>query len=260
MSRYTTKIIDLVKYYNNYDDIPISSQIENSLPYIFNFNYPIWSETYRRTLEKKIILRYFNKEIGLETIALWQIYLEERLNSIMPYYNELYKTVSKDYDWLSDINLKETFEGNKKVIENVKDNFIGDGSITATNTNNSNVNEEVSGNNTKTQKSLKSDLPQATLNGLDYGSESIEDESLDNRLDNRTSTATQNDTSSSSNNTNSNNTKDLNSNVDDLYSRIKTGLTGNRTLTELNMQYRDSLINIDNMIVNELKDLFMMIY
>lgn len=259
MSKYTTQLRFIIEN-NSTEGNTISQRITESCSKIFNFDYPIWSETYKPVLERKILLRYFNKEIGLETVGLWKLYMEERFNSIMPYYNQLYKTVAVEYEWLIDTDITETFEGNKKVLENVKDNFIGQNTSTSNDKMNNKVDEKTIGTNTKTQKSIKSDYPQAPIGNVDYATDSIEDTGTDNRTDTSNVTGEQTNTNNSTNNANSNNIKDLNSNVDDLYTRIKKGLNGSKTMTELNEQFRASLINIDNLIVNEFKDLFMMIY
>lgn len=112
MSTYTTQLRWIVEQYT-YDnaDKTLSERINLALPKLFDFDYPIWQEGYRTTLERKIVMHYINKEIGLETVALFKLYLEERLNLIMPYYNSLYETVAKSYDYLVDIDYTETYTG-----------------------------------------------------------------------------------------------------------------------------------------------------
>ena len=108
MSKYTTQVRWIIEQATSGNDsLPISKRIELACPIIFNFNFPIWNEDYRPILEKKILMHYFNKEIGLETVGLWKFYLEERLNLIMPYYNKLYETTVKDYDYMTDTNSSE---------------------------------------------------------------------------------------------------------------------------------------------------------
>lgn len=58
---------------------------------IFDFNYPIWKESYRTVLETKIINHFYFREIGFETVEQFKWFLAEKLNLIMPYYNEHYK-------------------------------------------------------------------------------------------------------------------------------------------------------------------------
>lgn len=259
MSKYTTQLRFIIEM-NSEEGFPISQRIEQATSKIFNFNYPIWSEDYRKILEKKILMHYFNKEIGLETVGLWKLYLEERLNLIMPYYNEMYLTTSNKYEWLVDVDVTETYEGNKNISGNVKDNSNGEITDKGKDTTTSSLNETTTGDNTKTLKSLKSDLPQANFQGLDYGTELQEDNATDSKED--THNATSNSTIDKNNTTNSvtNSTTESESQTNDIFTRINKGLNGSRSKTQLNVEYRQSLINIDKMIIDELKDLFMMIY
>lgn len=259
LSKYTTQIRFIVEM-NSSDNKPIGERIDESLPFIFNFNYPIWSEDYRRILERKIIMHYFNKEIGLETVGLWQLYLEERLNLIMPLYNEMYLTTSNKYDWLEDVNITETFDNTREGQSNINgtdnNNTINNGVDTTT----SSLKDQVTQDVIRKNKSLNSDLPQANYQGLDYGTGLKEDEG-EEKNNSTTNTSTtgevkRNDTINSTNTTNTNTT----SNTKDLYTKINKGLNGSRSKTQLNVEYRQSLINIDKMIIEELKDLFMMIY
>lgn len=259
MSKYTTQIRFIIEMNSN-ESLPITQRIEQALPSIFNFNYPIWSNDYKRTLEKKILMHYFNKEICCETVGLWKLYLEERLNLIMPYYNELYKTVSNEFDWLEDINVIETYEGDKNSTGKVTDVSTGKVTDTGKDTSESSINETNTLTGTKTGKDLKSDLPQANYQGLDYGTELHDTESTDNNT--TTHEATSNSTVDKNNitDTASNSNTDTLSNTKDTFTRTHKGLNGSKSRTQLNLEYRQSLINIDNMIIDELKDLFMLIY
>lgn len=277
LSKYTTQVRWIIEQVtSDSKNLPISQRISLACPKIFNFDFPMWLEDYRPTLEKKILMHYFNKEIGFETVGLWKFYLEERLNLIMPYYNDLYKTTVKEYDWLTDTNAHETYVGNKKLQENAKfdangnvknnmtgktqdngsDTFSGTGSSTSDGTKNQNT------------KTLESDLPQANYANLDYGTKLTEGEQTETTHEQtdttQQSTADRTNVTDTTQNANTDTTQqstnDLQSNTDDIYTRDRVGAFGSRSLTELLMQYRDSLINIDNMVIDELQDLFMMIY
>lgn len=281
MSKYTTQVRWIIEQATSYSkNLPISQRVSLACPKIFDFDFPMWLEEYRPTLEKKILMHYFNKEIGFETVGLWKFYLEERLNLIMPYYNELYKTTVKDYDWLTDTNAHETYVGNKKLQENAKfdangnvrsdltgdttDDFTGGETFSGTDS------STTDGTQSQTTKTLESDLPQANYANLDYGTKLTEGEQTgtsheESTTKNDSTTDTTNKdvvhaTQNSNTDTTQQSTNDLQSNTDDIYTRDRVGAFGSRSLTELLMQYRDSIINIDNMVIDELKDLFMMIY
>lgn len=245
MSKYTTQLRNIVENYS-YNDFTLNNnqRIEKARPYIFNFDYPIWDANYKKELETKIIKHFYTKEIGCETLGLWQFYLEERLNLIMPYYNKIYATTIKDYDYLTNVKLTETLSNNKTDTKNSE--FTG----TNDNTNTENTTQSDTGENTS--KNIKSDTPQANYDGLDYANE-LEDLTVNNS---NTTTVDKNNTgnvTSHTVNTDSNTTTEN-------YTKENSGNTGSKSFTELLVEYRDSLINIDMMVINELKDLFMMIY
>ena len=74
--------------------ITIKSLIDNNFDFGLQ-NYPIFNETYRNTLNNNILNHYYENEIGFETANLFKFYLNQKLNEIMPYYNELYKNQEK---------------------------------------------------------------------------------------------------------------------------------------------------------------------
>lgn len=220
------------------------------------------------------------KEIGVETVGLWKLYLETRLCEIMPYYNKLYETESKKYDYLTDVNLWENLDGNSNKNENnqygeeedTKTNrsdtadFIGSQTITGDTTGHT----QTDGTTTTTDTSINSDYPQAHLSDTDYATAQVNSNSSGNNSDTTDSTTetsqksdtTNNQTSSSDQTFNrTRNTKnDLTGTYDNHHVKHVAGLNGSRTYAQLIKEYRESLLNIDMMIINELSDLFMLIY
>lgn len=109
MSKYTTELRYICETntshpiagngFNNVGEI-----INSSHTNIFNFDYPIFDNRYRSVLEKKILLHYYTREISEETVGLWKLRLCDKLNLIMPYYNQLYESALIDFDPLVDVN------------------------------------------------------------------------------------------------------------------------------------------------------------
>ena len=257
-------------------DIPLDQKITSGLPHLFDFYFPIWDENYRFILERKIVMHYYTRELGYETPALFKLYLNERLNLIMPYYNQLYKTTVNDFDYLTDVNYTESENRNLTENTNGSVNGVIDNTNTTT-TNETEMNTEKSNssqvsdgstNQTNTGKELRSDLPQANYANVDYGTQLNETDNTQNGTSKNTdtidSTTTNNinrDMSVEDNGKSTNNTTTTNdTRHDETISRSKKGLSGSRSFTDLLIQYRESLINIDNMVINELSDLFMTIW
>ena len=69
--------------------------------------YPIFSESYRKQLNDKIITHFYFREIGFETAAQFAWFLRRTMNENMPYFNKLYLSenvitdplTNKKYSW-----------------------------------------------------------------------------------------------------------------------------------------------------------------
>ena len=94
MSKYTTELRYVCESYAKepesvgYDDV--AHVIDKSWDKVFSFDFPIFDENYREALCKKIIKHYYTREIAEETVGLWKLRLDARMNEIMPYFNKLY--------------------------------------------------------------------------------------------------------------------------------------------------------------------------
>lgn len=303
MSKYTTELRYICevsaglaesKGYNSVESI-----ILKALPNVFNFNFPIFDENYRSVIETKILKHFYTREIGFETVGLWKLKLNTKLNEIMPYYNKLYKSELLDFNPLYDVDLtrKHKIEGNGK-----KDSD-------ATTTNNVNKSETTNGTNNKandnTIKSDSSGADKSTGSNTDENNKSSdfvekysdtpqggltgiqEDKYLTNATirsnnDNTTDSASNNvdATTSGSVTTNdkgseseashleSNGSVESNStnsvttmltNTED-YLETVSGKQGANSYSKLLLEYRETFLNIDMMVISELEDLFMQLW
>ena len=194
---------------------------------IFNFDYDFYTDdlNIKQSFESKFIDRYMFNEIGFETVARFKHFLKERLNSIAPYYKQLYQTEleSKNIKFLLNKDLTETFE---RVIENDGNNST-----------------DMLSNDNGTQKSKESYLENGNADlGLNEGNLT------------GVSETSQNNTSNGSTSTNYEN------NQNEKTKLVSQGNIGVTSSAELLKQWREVLINIDNMIIEECSDLFMTIY
>ena len=161
MARYTIDVYTLLKD-NNFK--------------VFNFDYDFYTDdpNIKQAFETKFIDRYMFHEIGFETVSRFKHYLKERLNSIAPYYKQLYETElkSKDIEFLLNKDLKETFireiEVEKNATNDTTISNTNDTTSTSTeNTNNSLTsntieNNDTTGNETKSDN-LVSDFKESNL-------------------------------------------------------------------------------------------------
>ena len=214
---------------------------------IFNFDYDFYTDdiNIKQTFESKFIDRYMFNEIGFETVARFKHYLKERLNSIAPYYKQLYFTEleSKNIKFLLNKDLTETF---------IKD--VSSNTETSSNTslnNRSSSSTTGSQNNINNFKESNLDNGNADL-GLSQGNLTSVNETSDN--------TTSNNTTSSNDNSDMNNTGNTSNKEKETTTLISQGNIGVTSSAELLKQWREVLINIDNMIIEECSDLFMTIY
>ena len=117
MSKYTTEVRFICESITGHDESEdyssIDEIIEDALPIIFSFEFPIFDEQYRSVLETKILRHYYTREIGCETYGLWKLRLQTKLNEIMPYYNKLYESELLKYNPLYDVDMTTTNVGQR---------------------------------------------------------------------------------------------------------------------------------------------------
>lgn len=224
MSRYTTE------YGTVYDSgfLPLLNGLAA---------YPIYDEAHRETLNTKIYNRYRFREIGFETAAMFTHYFITLLNEIMPYYNELYESAARDYDYLTDADLTET--------ENTATNTSSSGTA------NSSSNDTTQSASTTHDAKAKSDTPQGSFN--------FSDVTANNYL---TEAETNDGTAATSSNATGQTASTSSAQGAGQSARTKaiTGKSPGRSYSELIKEYRETLLNIDKMILDELNICFMGVY
>lgn len=115
MSKYTTELRFICEHFAHYDEsqgyMEIDKVIEKAIPAIFNFDFPLFDPEYKNVLCTKILKHYYTREICCETYGRWKLFLESRLNEIMPYYNQLYESEKLKFNPLADTDMNTTREG-----------------------------------------------------------------------------------------------------------------------------------------------------
>ena len=71
--------------------VSMSTALDAMLPNLWAFDFPIYEESHRKTLLKKIYMHYADYCIAYPYVEQWQDHMEQVMNEIMPYYNEVYK-------------------------------------------------------------------------------------------------------------------------------------------------------------------------
>lgn len=338
MSNYTTQVRFICESYDHRTESAGYDQINDIIHNVHNDiigPYPIFDETYRETLNAKILKHYYTREICEETVGLWKLRLNNRMNEIMPYYNKLYLSELYKFNPLYDVDITTSKVKSGEASESLTSNAAEkktDSKITdatrerntenenkrtdlrtnasdseesrSTDTSSSNENENVTNaigssttQNTRTQKDKYSDTPQGGLTGIENdkyltnariisGTEGDESNTVQTNNSNGKTTFTEaaslsvsvngseleslesgesgssKDTSSDSISETSagdrSSTKSDNKTINNTEDYIEhvSGKRAGGSFSKMLMEYRDSLLNIDQMIINSLNDLF----
>ena len=276
MSKYTTELRFICETSAGLTDsegyTSTKEIIEKSRKKIFDFDYPIFDENYRSVLETKIIKHYYTREIGAETVGLWKFWLNERMNRIMPYYNQLYKSELLDFNPLYDTDITTDSNRKEKHEENTTDSNVRTDNLASSNTRTDDLktsNEhEDHDTDSGTNDSLQaySDTPQNGLTGvtnLNYLTNATKNTGSDSNTHNNDgsyetkSTGTQTNAATQTGTVSDSGTGTKNyDNVNDYLEHVK-GKRGSESYAKMLQEYRKTFLNIDQMVINSLSDLFM---
>jgi hypothetical protein len=190
-------------------------------------SYPIFNADYRTVLNEKIYNHYKFREIGLETPGLFADRLAVRMNEIMPLYNQYYGSVGLIEKPLEDIHY------------NRENNRTGDSNSSG------NVDRTGTVGSVDTGYRLHHDTPQGSLEQL---------ETLKYLTDAQKTTGNSTTTNNLHNAT-AGNIHTTDHFVDEYYGR-----SGNASQAKMLLEYRKTFMNIDLQIIDNLADLFIMIY
>ena len=139
MAKYTTLVRTICEQKAGLDESVGFSQVDTVIAQawdkIFTTKVEFWKEDYRQVLCSKILKHYYMREIAAETVGLWQLWINTRLEEIMPYYNQLYKSAELEFEPLEDVKYTR----------------------------------ERGGQNSNVYYNMQSDTPQGGLSGLDNG-------------------------------------------------------------------------------------------
>ena len=275
MSKYTTELRYICEteagLSENVGYSKIKDVIAKAIPKIFDFDFPIFDENYRNVLETKILKHYYTREIGLETYGLWKLKLDTKLNEIMPFYNQLYKSALLEFNPLYEVDYSKTgnrdSSGTRDNTENNSESY--DESVDTNeshdeSTNNSNDGTLTKGTTTTTTNYF-SDTPQGAIsNVIDgtyltnatynvVGNTGSDNTSNSGSVDSEGSSKSKNEKDGSRKGS-----KTSNSNLTDTESYLESvrGKMSSKSYSALLMEYRETFINIDMMLIEELSDLF----
>ena len=303
MSKYTTEVRYICEVaaglVESTDYTGVEDVIKKALPVVFDFSFPIFDEQYRSVLETKILKHFYTREIGLETVGLWKLKLNTKLNEIMPYFNQLYSSQLYEFNPFYDVDLtrKHRIDGSGKRDTDTTSNTETEHRITVDETGNTTTDNTGSSTGEGTSENTEvrtrtnnqtddfvekySDTPQGAITDLRTDKYLTNATIRNDDKKQNTSDNVKNDEKTSSNvsakdnteveetrntDTSGNNSSTTNGNVSatltntEDYLETVQGKNGGASYSKLLMEYRETFLNIDMMVINQLEDLFMQLW
>lgn len=291
MSKYTTEVRFVCEQLAGLDESVGYDKVEEIIalarPKIFDFDYPIFDSDYKEVLETKILKHYYTREIGQETVGLWKLRLNAKMNEIMPYYNKLYASELLTFNPFHDVDKRVEHEGEDDgrhttttLSEGEKDNTKNvsderDTNVTKDSQRDRNYSENVSEN----EWNLFSDTPQGGVSGIDrFYDDTVSDNSYltDARNIRKTTNKTgqEHETIHATEDTHTegreittgheedNRNTNVNGEFDNKnkWIELTTGKQGSLSYSKMLVEFRETFLNIDMMIIKDLKNLFFQLW
>lgn len=212
----------------------------------------------RDELNQKILNHYKHYEIGSETVGRFLDDLEITMNEIMPYYNEMFKTVETMAELPSpfdNVDVTETFEEERS--EHISTEGTANNTSNSTSTNETESEQSV--NKSELVKNKFSDTPQNNVGNIDnylttYAEQNATETNGSTGTESNTNTANGESVSSSEG------VSDTTATTKHTYKKI--GNQGVNTYAHDMNEFRTSIIDVVDKIIRDerLRNLFMLVW
>lgn len=232
MSKYTTSVRFICESYAGltesvgFDDL--DRVIDAAVDKVFSWPLPVtenaaeWAE-----LKKHILIHFYTREIGAETVGLWKLWLRQKFDGMFEYYDKLISSAKIEFGPIDEVDYTRT----KDKTKNTKTN--------STNQAESFGNSE----NNNESRNKYSATPQGELADVESG-EYLTTYNYDANAGTATTSG------------NSSGTSEYTEDGSEDESETVTGRMYGKGPSQLLMEYRKTLIRIEEMICGELEPLF----
>lgn len=248
----------------------IDEKIEYARPYLFSFDYACYGdEEDKKHLEQHIIRKYYTRDICCSSLVRWQLFLYNRLRDIMPRYNAIYTANLQVIE--NAINVLKPYEIEESKDRQVDSSTKDGGTVTRSsnaNTTNKGTNtgdSTTTGSDTSASETVTkySDTPQALmetnkdyLTNLTKVSATVDENYTNNTKS--TDTVDMSNVTTASDSTTTSATGSENK-TDNYVKKIK-GNMSKYNMGELLDSYSKSIMSIEELISDDLADLFYLVY
>lgn len=301
MAKYTTTVRHICEEKGGFPESglgQVDEIVRAAVPLIFTSQVEFFDPAYREILLRKILKHYYMREIGFETVGLWCLKMNTKLEEIAPYYTFLYQHSLKDMDLYIDTDVQTEYggtdnkTGNLARTEEISRTKNGDDRSTSnsdsrttrkqggTDTTSSSTTNKNTRTPTFKTTEQSSDTPQGGLAGVSSGKYLSEAKITDNTGKEITS-ETSKESSKMTTDMESTDTSQANGTTTRVYNEVSADnhdikdnsteqLTRNflqkvkgrsgKSPIEIFKLIRESYYNIDMEVIDEFKDLFMSVY
>lgn len=237
-----------VPYDNTQVTVELRHLVESGIK-VWDFDYPSYYKgEQKKTFEQKVLDHFWCRQIGMETPGRWLHYFRTRIREIMPYYIQLYESEAL-------MRAIDDPFGNVDIVETFEQESSGESSGTSRteNTGNSSGSESEDRKTIENHERKFSNTPQGSIENLDNylteaNVETADDGELLDKYHEASTSATSEGVSSG---TESAQVK---------HTLTRKGNQGVNTYAHDMNELRQTFLNIDLYIINELNDLFLMVY
>lgn len=203
--------------------------------------YPIFDESYRAGLNEKIVSHYALREIGVETPQMFVFYLGRTMRERMDYFNQLYASAQRRFDPFITSDIRQEMDSTSVNESNGRSSGTQSNEATAHSTSDTKADNS--------SMTFNSEFPQTRIDDFrKFATSASQTDSTGN-----THTSTSQDstaTATSQSNTDYAHSSDKGNSVSHTL-----GTSGSQS--QLLQDWRNTMLNIDLMVIDSLEDLFM---
>lgn len=225
---------------------------------VWDFDYPSYYKGDQKTaFEQKVLDHFWTRQIGQETVGRFLHYFRRTVREIMPYYIQRYESVDLMND--SEIKPLDNYNMIEEYSSERSESSSGAGTSTATESGSTSETGSVTGETGGA--TVTSDTPQSTLNlPLNTsGSVTLSHASNAEETRGKTSEERTNSGSTSSESTGST-TSETSGTGTETHTLKRRGNIGVTTYAQLLEGYRETFLNIDMEVINELEVCFLGVF
>ena len=251
-------------YYNTGVTVELREIIESGIK-IWDFDYPsFYTGADKTAFEQKVIDHYYFRQIGQETVARFKHYFRSRIREIMPYYIQLYeseKMMHSVEDPFKSYDLTETFTSERSGTHSSESSASSSDSSESesSGTNKSTGSDDRTGSNN--QQRIFSDTPQGDIDNLtDHMSEATKESGSNTEKHTLSNSGESSNSSNYSGSASSEASDSGESSESFTHTLHRYGNIGVQPLGQEINAYRSALLNIDMQIIENLNDLFLLVY